>query len=90
MKQPQTFKQAQTTLQFLLGPIKIKDGLFMGDQLAAKVVLSPHRISNSSLATKLHTSSIQSPKQSLIFTNDSVYNIFLCTGLRRRKTYKCF
>lgn len=31
------FKEAQTTIQFLLGPIKIKDGLFMGDQFAAKV-----------------------------------------------------
>ena len=30
-------KQAQTTVEFLLGPIKIKDGLFFGDQLAAKV-----------------------------------------------------
>ena len=33
----QDFKKAQTTLEFMLGPIKIKDGLFMGDQLAAKV-----------------------------------------------------
>jgi len=32
------FKEAQTTIEFLLGPIKIKDGLFMGDQFAAKVV----------------------------------------------------
>lgn len=31
------FKKAQTTVEFLLGPIKIKDGLFLGDQLAAKV-----------------------------------------------------
>lgn len=32
----QDLKKAQTTLEFLLGPIKIKDGLFTGDQLAAK------------------------------------------------------
>ena len=37
MKQA-NFKNAQTTYQFILGPIKIKDGLFMGDELAAKVM----------------------------------------------------
>lgn len=31
------FKKAQTSADFLLGPIKIKDGLFLGDQLAARV-----------------------------------------------------
>jgi len=31
------FKKAQTKVEFLLGPVKIKDGVFMGDQLAAKV-----------------------------------------------------
>jgi len=30
MKQT-NFKSAQTTYEFILGPIKIKDGLFMGD-----------------------------------------------------------
>lgn len=38
MKPHPNFKEAQTTIEFLLGPIKIKDGLFMGDQLAAKVL----------------------------------------------------
>jgi hypothetical protein len=31
------FKKAETKVDFMLGPIKIKDGLFMGDQFAAKV-----------------------------------------------------
>ena len=47
------FKKAQTTVEFLLGPIKIKDGLFIGDQLAAKVIPLLPRILNSSSATKL-------------------------------------
>lgn len=34
------FKEAQTTVEFLLGPIKIKDGLFMGDHFAAKVFVA--------------------------------------------------
>ena len=34
------FKTAETHYEFILGPIKIKDGLFMGDVLAAKVILS--------------------------------------------------
>ena len=37
MRGGQDFKKAQTTIEFMLGPIKIKDGLFLGDQLAAKV-----------------------------------------------------
>lgn len=44
MKNHHNFKEAQTTIEFLLGPIKIKDGLFMGDQLAAKVKASLSRI----------------------------------------------
>ncbi len=48
MKPHPNFKEAQTTIEFLLGPIKIKDGLFMGDQLAAKVRLLTLRTSNSS------------------------------------------
>ena len=28
---PNNFKNAQTHYEFVLGPIKIKDGLFMGD-----------------------------------------------------------
>lgn len=44
----QNFKNAQTTVEFLLGPVKIKDGLFMGDQLAAKVLLALFRILNLS------------------------------------------
>jgi hypothetical protein len=35
---PANFKDAQTHYEFVLGPIKIKDGLFMGDELAAKVL----------------------------------------------------
>jgi hypothetical protein len=46
------FKEAQTTVEFLLGPIKIKDGLFMGDQFAAKVKIDLNRTLNSSSATK--------------------------------------
>ena len=37
------FKEAQTTIEYLLGPIKIKDGLFIGDQFAAKVSLCQHQ-----------------------------------------------
>ena len=36
MKQA-SYKSAETHYEFVLGPIKIKDGLFMGDELAAKV-----------------------------------------------------
>ena len=43
----QDLKKAQTTIEFLLGPIKIKDGLFMGDQLAARV--QPSIVRTSSL-----------------------------------------
>ena len=41
------FKDAQTTVEFLLGPIKIKDGLFIGDQFAAKVLHPLARTYNS-------------------------------------------
>lgn len=81
------FKKAQTTMEFMLGPIKIKDGLFMGDQLAAKVHLLALRISNSSSPIKLHTSSILSQKAFLISMNVLEFSIFRCTGLRRKKTY---
>ena len=40
---PNNFKTAQTHYEFVLGPIKIKDGLFMGDELAAKVILQKHK-----------------------------------------------
>jgi len=47
MKQANNFKSAQTNYEFILGPIKIKDGLFMGDELAAKVLFPLLRISSS-------------------------------------------
>lgn len=81
------FKQAQTTIQFLLGPIKIKDGLFMGDQFAAKVCTHPLRISNLSSAIKLRMSSIRSRKVFLIYTNALEFNTFRFIGLRRKKMY---
>ena len=40
-------KSAQTHHEFVLGPIKIKDGLFMGDELAAKVYTHLFRILSS-------------------------------------------
>lgn len=49
------FKKAQTTVDFMLGPIKIKDGLFLGDQLAARVSIISHRTSSSSSPIKSHT-----------------------------------
>lgn len=48
MRSHPDFKEAQTTVEFLLGPVKIKDGLFMGDQLAARVLLAGRRTSSSS------------------------------------------
>lgn len=42
------FTLGQTTVEFLLGPIKIKDGLFIGDQFAAKVLHLELRTLNSS------------------------------------------
>ena len=82
---PQGFKEAQTTIEFLLGPIKIKDGLFMGDQLAAKVQHLLPRISNSSSAIKSPTSSTQSPKPYPTCTSALAYSISQSTGPRNRK-----
>lgn len=82
------FKEAQTTIQFLLGPIKIKDGLFMGDQFAAKVFVDLPRTSNLSLAIKLHISSIPYPKIYLIYTNDLEFNTFQSIGLKKKKMYQ--
>jgi hypothetical protein len=38
---------SQLEYEYVLGPIKIKDGLFMGDELAAKVLHSPFRTLSS-------------------------------------------
>jgi len=81
------FKQAQTTLEFLLGPIRVKDGLFIGDQLAAKVTTITLRTSNSSSAIRLPMSSIQSQKSFPISTNALAYSISLYIGLRGNKMY---
>ena len=83
----QDFKKAQTTVEFMLGPIKIKDGLFMGDQLAAKVPVYPPRTSSSSSATKSPTSSTPSPKQSPTSTNASGFSTSQSTGPKKRKMY---
>lgn len=38
--------------EFLPGPVKIKDGLFMGDEIAARVFAPLRRTSSSSSATR--------------------------------------
>ena len=38
----------KTILEFIPGPVKIKDGLFLGDELAARVKSILYRILNSS------------------------------------------
>jgi len=70
-----------------LGPIKIKDGLFMGDQLAAKVTLKAYRTLNLSLAIKLHISLTLSPKRSPISMNASAFSISLSIGHKKKKMY---
>ena len=88
MKAPnRNVKDSQTTVEFLLGPIKIKDGLFIGDQFAAKVTPNSSRTSNSLSAIKWPMSSILSLKASQTYTNASAFSIFLCIGRKRKKTY---
>lgn len=81
------FKEAQTTLEFLLGPVKIKDGLFMGDQFAAKVTEVWSRISNSSSATKSLISLTLSQKAFLISMNALEFSISLFIGQKEKKMY---
>ena len=40
-------QEGELLYEITLGPIKIKDGLFIGDEMAAKVLLHPFRTSNS-------------------------------------------
>lgn len=89
MKHPD-FKTAQTTFEFLLGPVKIKDGLFMGDELAAKVINNRYaRISILSSAIKSRISSTPFQKQFPICTKDLAYNIYQCIGPKTSKMYDC-
>lgn len=81
------FKEAQTTVEFLLGPIKIKDGLFMGDQLAARVHSPSPRTSSSSSPIKLRMSSTPSPRLSPTSTNALEYSTSQCIGPNAKKMY---
>ena len=43
---------SQLEYEYILGPVKIKDGLFIGDEFAAKVLQYPPRTSSSSTPTR--------------------------------------
>ena len=81
--------KGKVILDFLPGPVKIKDGLFMGDEVAAKVIFTLHRISNLSSAIRSPMSSTQSQKKYLTYGNDLASTTYQLIGLKISKMYFC-
>ena len=59
-------EQPKTVVEFLPGPVKIKDGLFLGDELAARVhspTISGHRVHHQQQSHPRHQHSLQADPQ---------------------------